>query len=820
MGDSGFCCCVSFDTWDLCRALFIPFARGLATFRLTAQIPVYFSVNALVQCISYSASTLSLLLISFNRYLHVCHRSAFRAVFNAKRNRLICLAIWIVSALLNAPLLSGFPDNYGYDPDCHICNSRAGRKEEPGYEHVVMVIFLLVTVLMIGYFNTAIFIRWRRSRRKFRKRSMRRNGPKATWRSFVSMSLVNQASEDGSGGTRREGVTRETALNRHHKWSGEWLGSSRPRLTASSCDAKNRGDAERDVVGLIDARRMSRYRACSALMLCDAGPVVTKETEVDSKADVSVSTEGTESVSSKAGEPASSEVEGCVSSKVVEPVNREVEGGVSSKADEPVNREVEGGVSSKVSEPVNREVEGGVSSKVGEPVNREVEGGVSSKAGEPVSSEVVGGVSSKAEVCVNCKGKGSVSKGGARQPESFALPGPSDDLEPPVREKPAIAKPTAGDTARRHADTEQWLDKVRHGPTKSFRKVSRSPLSPILLRLLATTSSDGASEVSIPDTTDSKVVESLSISDDGFLSSQVEVCVNCKEKGSVFTTKAYRPKSLNVPRSSDDLKLKVRKKRAVATVTVANTARRYADTEQQLDKPGITKSSRKNSRSPLSPILLRLLATSSFGAAQEDSSVRESDDSRQYDDEPSSTDSVFVSSESDSEDRDAGDGGSCTADRDRGTEDESGRTSDITPSPSFVLEGTGAHLRTFRRSRKASRKRTANDVALVRSLLVISIGLFLFYVPFVVTLLLTFLLGCSVPPALSATSMLLLLMNCCVNWVIYGIMNTAFRKNFADTLRRLSGSCRQMRRAQSSSRFSSLRTVTRDRHSVDAPCME
>ena len=80
----------------------------------------------------------------------------------------------------------------------------------------------------------------------------------------------------------------------------------------------------------------------------------------------------------------------------------------------------------------------------------------------------------------------------------------------------------------------------------------------------------------------------------------------------------------------------------------------------------------------------------------------------------------------------------------------------------------------------------------------ISLGLLLFYMPFIADLFLTLILGHSLFPALSVTSTLLLLVNCSVNWVIYGIMNTAFRQNYAVTLRRLRGGCCLMGRAWSS----------------------
>ena len=97
--------------------------------------------------------------------------------------------------------------------------------------------------------------------------------------------------------------------------------------------------------------------------------------------------------------------------------------------------------------------------------------------------------------------------------------------------------------------------------------------------------------------------------------------------------------------------------------------------------------------------------------------------------------------------------------------------------------------------RSRSLGKRSSEVALVRSLLVISICLFVLYLPFAITVLLTFFLKDDVPPELPVTSTLLLLVNCAVNWIIYGVMNTAYRHAYVTTLRKCV-CCERLRRAR------------------------
>ena len=81
-----------------------------------------------------------------------------------------------------------------------------------------------------------------------------------------------------------------------------------------------------------------------------------------------------------------------------------------------------------------------------------------------------------------------------------------------------------------------------------------------------------------------------------------------------------------------------------------------------------------------------------------------------------------------------------------------------------------------------SKKRTPN-LTLIRSLLLISVCLFLFHTPVIVTTILTFTLKERIPPEIPALSTLLVLVNCSLNWVVYGATNRTFRQAYTTTLK-------------------------------------
>ncbi|KAK7111962.1 G-protein coupled receptor 84-like [Littorina saxatilis] len=125
-------------------------------------------LNGFVLSVGYSVSVLSMTLISFNRYAKVCHSNVFHRLFSPRRNKIFCLLLWATGIVLNLPFFLPAVPSYGYDPGSHICNARAGRKYA-GYGTVAMMLMLILPVFLIGYFNAAIFRRWRDTRRQLQR---------------------------------------------------------------------------------------------------------------------------------------------------------------------------------------------------------------------------------------------------------------------------------------------------------------------------------------------------------------------------------------------------------------------------------------------------------------------------------------------------------------------------------------------------------------------------------------------------------------------------------------------------------------------------
>ena len=116
-------------------------------------------------CSFLKVTVTSLVVISLNRYLRVCHPRLYNRVFTLPRTVVICIAIWLSCSLLALPPLwgTGAPavGSYRYGPATHFCSfSREGLT----YPKVMVVLFSTVPVLLVGYWNLAIFRSWKRAR--------------------------------------------------------------------------------------------------------------------------------------------------------------------------------------------------------------------------------------------------------------------------------------------------------------------------------------------------------------------------------------------------------------------------------------------------------------------------------------------------------------------------------------------------------------------------------------------------------------------------------------------------------------------------------
>lgn len=131
---------------------------------------VHCQVNGFFLCLSYSVSVISLVCISFNRYMKVCHSGLFSKLFSIKKNIGFCVGMWLLSCALNSPLLAGYP-SYGYDKSAHMCQARAGK--ELNYGTLIMATHLVLPGFAIGYFNYAIFRYWRQSQARIQGKGKR-----------------------------------------------------------------------------------------------------------------------------------------------------------------------------------------------------------------------------------------------------------------------------------------------------------------------------------------------------------------------------------------------------------------------------------------------------------------------------------------------------------------------------------------------------------------------------------------------------------------------------------------------------------------------
>ena len=90
--------------------------------------------------------------------------------------------------------------------------------------------------------------------------------------------------------------------------------------------------------------------------------------------------------------------------------------------------------------------------------------------------------------------------------------------------------------------------------------------------------------------------------------------------------------------------------------------------------------------------------------------------------------------------------------------------------------------------RRQQRKKKAREVAFVRSLFVVFILMFISFIPLGVMLIISSSVE-NVPPEVFILGNLLLFFNNSVNWIVYGVMNPAFRKGYVKCTRQLLAKC-------------------------------
>lgn len=211
-------------------------------------------VNGLMLCVCYSASSLSLICISFNRYMKVCHAQMFITFFSCKKNALLCGGMWLVAFILNAPLLIGNPPYgpYGYDKGSHICNARPN----PGildYGTMGMATHLVFPFIAIFYFNYAIFRYWKQSQIKFQGESQ-----------GISRSIFTNASYDNATIPHNQTNLQSNAVTASDQEAGDFI--TRNSLHASTNSLSQKKDAK--AKSRMTASEMALIRSLLVISIC------------------------------------------------------------------------------------------------------------------------------------------------------------------------------------------------------------------------------------------------------------------------------------------------------------------------------------------------------------------------------------------------------------------------------------------------------------------------------------------------------------------------------------------------------------------------
>ncbi|CAL1543782.1 unnamed protein product, partial [Lymnaea stagnalis] len=121
--------------------------------------------NGFVVVVSYVASLLTIMLISVNRYLNICHRHLFAKIFSRKylHSVIYCFLIWLVAGLYVMPPLLGW-GRFHFDTKTHYCGY--DRTFNFSYTLFLVIGSIGVSIVIILASNVAI---WRFIRKSSQK---------------------------------------------------------------------------------------------------------------------------------------------------------------------------------------------------------------------------------------------------------------------------------------------------------------------------------------------------------------------------------------------------------------------------------------------------------------------------------------------------------------------------------------------------------------------------------------------------------------------------------------------------------------------------
>ena len=115
---------------------------------------------------------MSLLAVSFNRYLHVCHSKLYYRIVNKRRTIITCAALWVILAIPALPPLFG-KGAYVYMPEYHICSY--SRKKIFTHPKPYIIFMNVVVVCLVVHCNFRIFRFWRTTRDNLLKHGANRH---------------------------------------------------------------------------------------------------------------------------------------------------------------------------------------------------------------------------------------------------------------------------------------------------------------------------------------------------------------------------------------------------------------------------------------------------------------------------------------------------------------------------------------------------------------------------------------------------------------------------------------------------------------------
>ncbi|XP_076451115.1 uncharacterized protein LOC143286999 [Babylonia areolata] len=169
-------------------------------------------VNGVIGYTSSEVSVLSLLAISMNRYLHVCHSHLYSRLFTLPRTVFIIISIWVAAILMALPPALGIDTvTYRYSAHTHICSFD---RSSLSYIKILAMFLTTVPMMLIGYCNFAIFRYWKKARVNLNNRKDQRQGRKlfSRWRERGRRSQEEETATD---------LETETDTNRHQCGKGK-----------------------------------------------------------------------------------------------------------------------------------------------------------------------------------------------------------------------------------------------------------------------------------------------------------------------------------------------------------------------------------------------------------------------------------------------------------------------------------------------------------------------------------------------------------------------------------------------------------------------